>query len=94
MVNIEASDYVNRALVKEFGEYNVKLDSYEPRGGVIDFPVLQPDMRIVSSTGVSDLLQNIPTAVIGFVFVEPSIRAKAQQFVNEHLQSILSGTKD
>ncbi len=94
LVNIEASKYVSRALVKEFGEYNVKLDIYEPRGGVIDFPVLQPDMRIVSSTGVSDLLQHIPTAVIGFVFVEASIRAKAQQFVNEHLQCILNGAKE
>ena len=93
-VNIEACEFVSRALVKEFGEANVRLDSYEPRGGVLDFPVLQSDMRIVSSTGVSDLLQHIPTAVIGFVFVEPSIRAQAQQFVYENLSSILGGPKE
>ncbi len=92
--NIEASEFVSRALTTEFGEGNVKLDSYEPRGSVIDFPVLQSDKRIVSSTGLSNLLQHIPTAVLGFVFVEPSLRTKAQQFVVEHLDSILSGTKD
>ena len=90
-LNIEASEYVSRALASKFGDDNVKLDSYEPSGSVIDFPVLQPDLRIVSSTGVSDLLRRIPTATIGFVFVEPSIRPKAQEFVREHRKSILKG---
>ena len=93
-VNIEACAFVGRALVNEFGEENVRIDTYEPRGSVLDFPVLQTDMRIVSSTGVSELLQHIPTAVIGFVFVEPSIRTKAQQFVAENLSSILNGSKE
>ena len=88
-LNIEASEYVSRALAQEFGEDKVKLDSYEPSGSVIDFPVLQPDLRIVSSTGVSDILQRIPTAAIGFVFVEPSIRPKAKEFIREHRESIL-----
>ena len=92
MLNIEASKNVSLALAREFGEDNVRLDSYEPRGSVIDFPVLQPDLRVVSSTGVSDLLQQIPTAVIGYVFVKPSIRTKAQQFVSEKRETILTST--
>ena len=89
-LNIEASECVFRALALEFGQEMVKLDSYEPSGNVIDFPVLQPDLRIASSTGLSDLLQRIPTAAIGFVFVEPSIRSKAEAFVREKRESILS----
>lgn len=90
-LNLEASEFVHRAMEKEFGKDKVMLDSYEPSGSVIDFPVLQPDKRIVSSTGHSDLLQRIPTAAIGFVFVEPSIRARAQEFVRENREPILSG---
>ena len=91
MLNIEATEKIFQAFSNEFGEDKVKLDSYEPSGSVIDFPVLQNDLRIVSSTGLSDLLQRIPTAVIGFVFVEPSIRSKAQGFIREYRESILSG---
>jgi HD superfamily phosphohydrolase len=89
--NIEASEYIYQSLAQKFGTDKVKLDSYEPSGSVIDFPVLQPDMRIVSSTGHSDLLQRIPTAAIGFVFVEPSIRPTAREFIRVHRESILNG---
>lgn len=90
-LNVEASEYISQALTQEFGQQNVKLDKYDPPGSVIDFPVLEPDLRIVSSTGLSDLLQRIPTAGIGFVFVEPSIRSKALEFIREKRESILSG---
>ena len=89
-LNVEASEYVSQALAQEFGQENVKLDKYDPPGSVIDFPVLEPDLRIVSSTGVSDLLQRIPTAGVGFVFVESSIRLQAQEFVREKRESILT----
>ncbi len=88
-LNLESSDRMFRALAKEFGEENVKLDSYEPAGSVIDFPVLQPDQRIISSTGLSELLQRIPAAAIGSVFVEPSIRDKARDFVRDNRDDIL-----
>ncbi len=89
--NLEASEFVYKAVKNEFGESNVTLDNYEPSGSVIDFPILQPDKRIVSSTGHSDLLQRIPTAAIGFVFVEPSIRSQVQKFIGDNRESILDG---
>ena len=89
-LNLESSDRIFQALTKEFGEENVKLDIYEPPGSVIDFPVLQPDQRIISSIGLSDLLQRIPAASIGYVFVEPSIRAKAGEFIRDNRDAILS----
>ena len=92
-LNLEASECVFRALVGEFGEDSVMLDSYEPSGSVIDFPVLQSDQRIVSSTGLSDLLQRIPAAAIGFVFVEPSIRPNAEAFVRDHREEILGSSQ-
>ena len=89
LINIEATKLVFSALVDQFGGDKVRLDNYEPTGSVIDFPVLQSDLRIVSSTGVSELLSRIPSGAIGFVFVEPSIQSNAQSFVRENLQSIL-----
>ena len=88
-LNLEATRLVFEALVKQFGVDNVKLDIYEPSGSVIDFPVLQTNLRIVSSTGVSDLLSQIPTAAIGFVFVEPSMRSKALTFLRDNLTAVL-----
>lgn len=85
-----ASELVSRALSEKFGEDKVKLDVDEPSGSVIDFPVLQPDLRIVSSTGASDLLKHIPTAAFGFVFVEPSIRSEAEELIRQNRESILS----
>ncbi len=93
-LNIEASEFVYRALIKEFGEHNVKLDSYEPSGNVIDFPVLQADLRIESSTGLSELLRRIPTAAVGFVFVDPTIRPEAEEFVRQNRQIILDGNME
>ena len=90
-LNVEASEYVYQALDLQFGGEKVKLDSYEPSGSVIDFPVLQSDQRIVSSTGLSDLLQRIPKAAIGFVFVEPSIRPQAGEYIRDNRESILKG---
>ena len=90
-MNVEASEYIHRALIQEFDEDKVRLDTYEPSGSVIDFPVLQADQRIVSSSGISDLLRRIPTAAVGFVFVEPSIRPKAQRFIEDNRKSILNG---
>ena len=92
-VNIQATRCISDALADEFGEEPVKLDSYVPTGGVIDFPVLQPDQRIVSSTGLSDLLRDIPIAVVGYVFVDPSIRTKAQQFIRQNREKILTNNK-
>ena len=93
MLNIEASKLVYQTLKQQFDEDRVKLDNYEPSGSVIDFPVLQTDLRIVSSTGVSDLLGRIPPVAIGFVFVEPSIRSAAQSYIRENLKSILNSSQ-
>ena len=90
MLNQEAGKAVSQVLSEEFGENNVKRDNYVPSGYVIDFPVLQPDGRIVSSSEVSDLLQRIPVSAIDFVFVEPSIREEAQAYFRGHRESILS----
>ena len=85
----EPGKAVSRALSKKFGDSKVKLDSYVPSGQNPDFPVLQSDNRIVSSLTASALLQHIPPSAIDFVFVEPTIRDEAREFVEANRQDIL-----
>ena len=87
----EPGKIVSDALSREFGEENIRLDSHIPNGPVFDFPVLQADNRIVSSLSVSDLLGRIPVAKIDYVFVEPSLRTEATNWLKQHRDSILAG---
>ena len=89
-LNPQAGNAVFQALGEEYGEDKVRLDNYVPSGHVFEFPVLQSDGRIVSSTTVSELLQRIPTPAIDFVFVEPTIRDQALKFILERRDSILA----
>ena len=89
-VHAEPGRAVSQALAKEFSKGNVKLDSLVPRGYEPNFPVLQPDGRIVSSLVMSDMLQHIPVAAIDFVFVEPLIRDDARKFIHENRGEILA----
>ena len=88
----EPGKIISEALEHELGEENVRLDVYIPGGPVFDFPVLQADNRIVSSLSVSNLLEHIPVAKIDYVFVEPSVRAKAMDWLKQHRDNILSGS--
>ena len=88
-LNQEPGKAVSQALSKEFGDSKVKLDSYVPPGQNPDFPVLQSDNHIASSLTASVLLQNIPPSAIDFVFVEPTIRDEAREFVETNRQDIL-----
>ena len=85
----EPGKVVSQALGRELGEENVRLDVYIPDGPVFDFPVLQADNRIVSSLSVSDLLERIPVAKIDYVFVGPSRRTEATDWLKRHRDSIL-----
>ena len=88
----EPGKIVKDALENEFGEENVRLDVYIPGGPVFDFPVLQAYDRIISSLSASDLLEHIPVAKIDYVFVEPSVRTKATDWLKQHRDNILSGS--
>ena len=81
-------------VIQEFGEYAARLDSYTSSVGPFDFPVLQSDGRITSSSFLSDLLSRIPNAAIDFVFADPDIRDEARKYVIERREDLLkaSGT--
>ena len=88
--NSEPGKAIYTALAEQFGADNVRLDEYAPHGAVIDFPVLQPDKRIVAAQVVSGILKHIPPAAINFVFIEPTMRDAAQVWLRENLATVLA----
>jgi HD superfamily phosphohydrolase len=80
---------ISTALIKKYGEDNVKSDNYIPGGGVFDFPVEEADKRIVSSWAISDILNKIS---IDFVFVEPTLRVEAMKWINLSRNEILASS--
>ena len=90
LLNAEPGTTVGHALIKEYGEDKVKLDYYIPRGQDCEFPVLQSDRRITSSLAMSEILRNLPTVAIDFVFVDPTIRDEAQRYIHENRHEILT----
>lgn len=54
-INREASEAIFRAACEEFGEAEVRHDSYIQKGGGLNFPVLARDGRIFSSLKIGDV---------------------------------------
>ena len=93
-INLEPGRAIWLGVAQEFGESRVRLDSYTTSVGPFDFPVLQSDGRITSSSLLSDLLSRIPNVAIDFVFADPDIRDEARKYVVEKRIDLLkaSGT--
>lgn len=89
LVNPEASRLVFEAAKGKFGLDAVRYDIYASKGGLPDFPVRTSDGRIVSSLSVSETLQRLPVVATEYVFVEPSLRDKARQWLEDNRESIV-----
>ena len=87
--NPNAVQLIYAEACNEFGESNVRHDIIPAVAKGYDFPVLAYDERIVSSLEESDTLKKIPPASVGYVFIEPSIREKARQWLTEKRESII-----
>ena len=89
-IHSEPGVAIGQGLIEKFGKGRIRLDNYTPSGDPFDFPVLQSDGRIISSSLLSDLLSRIPLATIDFVFVDPDIRDEARRFVIENRKDLLA----
>ena len=70
------------ALREKYGDQYVRHDSYHgSAGGVIDFPVLNRNDEVVSALSESKTLSGIPASAIDFVFIDPSFRDEARQWL-------------
>ncbi len=90
--NADAGKQVASALTDRFGEDAVRHDRYGKPTSPFDFPVLTRGGRVVSSTGVSDVLSEVPIARIDFTFVAPAHSRDAEEWLDENRESIIEPT--
>ncbi len=86
----EPGRILHDALRDQFGEGNVRRDSYyKASGGVFDFPLLTQNDDLVSAYAESKVLSNIPTPAIDFVFVNPIRRDEAKKWLEGRTPNLL-----
>ena len=72
----------------------MRLDSVKPKSGTSEFPVLMRDERRSSSRSVSEVLRRLPEGPADYVFVEPSKRKEAEQWLKENRETIIQPEKE
>ena len=77
------------ALAGKVGLENVKVADYVEPGAVVSFPVLDRNGRVVDSQDLSETLGTIPLASLGYVFVEPTLRAEASDWIDKNRVRVL-----
>lgn len=92
--NTDAASVIHEAASRIFGNENVRLDQDSKGGASPDFPVLRRDGSIISSISLSQILENLPEAAIDFVFIEPSYRDEAVNWLKENRKDIIEYAKE
>ncbi len=92
--NPAATETIHAKTVEEFGAENVRKDIKPAKRKGYDFPVLTHDDRIISSTKISETLNQTPPAVVGYIFIKPELLKKAQKWLNDNRESIISIKKE
>ena len=90
--NPNAGGAIEAAAVKKFGREAVRRDDWSKKGSADDFPVLTSDGRIDSARRLSELLNKIPDSTIDFVFVDPSIRSEAEEWISKERANLLEAS--
>lgn len=88
-VDPEAGASILSALNAQFGAALFRRDRYTQRAGAPDFPVQMRNGTVASSLAVSEVLQRLPVVSIDTVYADPTIRAKAIRWLEQHQGEIL-----
>ena len=87
--NPRATDLIFEKAKDEFGFENIRRDRYPPKKAADVFPVYLRDGRIVPSIERSSVLNQIPIASFDYLFIEPDLIKKAEDWRNRELSNIL-----
>lgn len=90
--NPESATLIYDAMKKEFGDENLKYDSYTQKGSTLSFPVFNKDRTIMDSSLISKTLKDVPIVAIEYIFIEPSLKAKAQKWLEANRTDIIKQT--
>ena len=89
-INREAGKAVFEAACKEFGESEVRHDTYIQKESGLNFPVLARDGRIFSSLSKSETLEKVPLVAIDYVYISPKCRKRAETWRDKNLIRIIT----
>ena len=89
-VNQHAVVAVFRAARSEFGAENVRKDEYTPKSSTYDFPVLDRNGDVVSSSQLSTVLSRVPPFQSGYVFIRRQFRDAGIRWLKLNRQKIIS----
>ena len=92
-INREASKAVFEAACKEFGDSQVRHDTYTQKESGLNFPVLARDGRIFSSLSKSETLEKVPMVAIDYVYISPKCRKRAETWRDKNLIRIITSNE-
>ncbi|MCU0288021.1 MAG: HD domain-containing protein [Acidobacteria bacterium] len=92
-INPRAFDLIFEETVTRFGKDNVRMDSYNPKRRIEDFPILYSDGRIVSAFALSNVLNNLPPLAVNCIFIEPGIQKKAADWLKRNRNDIIKNPR-
>jgi HD superfamily phosphohydrolase len=88
-MSLEPEKAIYEAAQRVFGDA-VRLDAYRQESQSIGFAVIRNDESVVSSLQESEILNRIPGATAGYVFVVPERKEEAAKWLAANHDAILS----
>lgn len=92
--NPDVAKAVFHAACSQFGDQNVRIDSYRQTSHGHDFPVITGDKQILSSLELSDTLKMFPIVAVDYVFINPEFRNEAEKWKEQNLKKIIMLKKE
>ncbi|MCY4088359.1 MAG: HD domain-containing protein [Actinomycetia bacterium] len=87
--NADAARAIAAAAASEFGGDAVRLDTYTKEDEPFDFPVQEREGDVVSYTGKSQVLGQVPPLSVNYVFVDANYRDAARKWLQQNRECVI-----
>ena len=92
-ISLQPERAIYEAAANQFGG-DVRLDGYRQESQSVDFAVLRDDESVVSSLQESEILNHIPGAAAGYVFVVPERLDDAKKWLTDNHDAVLKQRRE
>jgi len=89
-INSNPGHAVANAAMKQFGGGNVRYSGPKLKGVDVDFPVRMRNASIQPALSVSEVLAKLRPVAFDYVFIEPSLEKKAQDWLEVNRAGVLA----
>ncbi len=88
-INADAAQLIANAATNHFGADSIRYDPGGKGSGRAVFSVRERDGNVESSTGLSEVLRNVPASRYEYVFVHPAKLQEARSWLAEKKRKLL-----